>query len=85
VSERAAATSTENTVSKLGAHLRWAIEREGVAPEGVITVMLFQDAADRDRMMRALARNASAEKRGESDPYKFYLHGVPLILSVKGA
>lgn len=79
------APGTVNTIRKLGAHLRWAIEKEGVDVESAAVVILVKDEVERSKMISAFLRNFDPETMAASaeHPGKIIVHGVAVIVSVK--
>lgn len=84
---RIKASAGTNTVSKFGAHARWALEKEGIDPETATVVILVKDQADKALMLAGILRhfNAQAMSRNQASPDKITIHGVPFIVSVRGA
>jgi hypothetical protein len=76
--------STQNTTSKLGAHLRWMLEKEGVNPERVIVSLGVGSEDERNRMIVAFDRDFDRlhMKRGKDFPGLVIVHGVPIVIVV---
>lgn len=51
-----AATSTEKTLLKFGAHLRWLIEKSGINPETTVVTIGVKDVAEKQRLLSTIAR-----------------------------
>jgi len=85
VSEHLAAISTQNTLRKLSAHLRWQIEKCGVAPETVKVVIVVGNEIERSRMISGFLRDFDPEimTRDDRFPGAVTLSGVPVHVAVK--
>jgi len=81
-----AAVTTSNTLSKVGAHLRWLIEKSGVNPENgsaIITIGV-RNNEDQSRMIATLLREYDANhmQRTDTDSTYVRVHGVPIFVVV---
>jgi hypothetical protein len=76
-------TSTQNTLRKLGAHLRWFIEKSGVNPEGVYVAIVVNSKADHDRITAAFAQEHDRQfmVRFET-PDRIAINGVKVTVTV---
>ena len=74
--------STTNTLSKLGAHLRWLAEREGVDPERCIVSVGVRGEDGLRKMTDAFARDfdAATMRHDARYPSIYVVHGVPICL-----
>jgi hypothetical protein len=79
--------STVNMLSKVGADLRWFLEREGVDPEQCVVSIGVPDRAALDRLTVAYGRDFDARtmRRDARFPAVMVSHGVPLCAIAKKA
>jgi hypothetical protein len=82
VARRTVATTGSNTLSKLGAHLRWMAEQEGVDPEKMIVSVGVTNDADVGRMVEAFDRHFDPEtmKRDKSFRNCVFVYGIPIVI-----
>ncbi len=80
----AVATATSNALRKLGAHLRWLLEREGVDPEQCVISLGVPDEVARSQMISALLRDFDAATMTRHDGFAevVVVHGVPICITV---
>lgn len=81
----APATSSENTLNKASAHLRWLIEKSGVNPERAIVCVILDTVADRDKLEARFAdefRPATMSKSSAS-PHQIVANGVKITVTVR--
>jgi hypothetical protein len=73
----AVATSTHNTLRKLGADLRWLVEKCGVAPELIHVAIVVRSQAEVDKIAAGFERefDAASMERGDRGN-KIVVHGV---------
>ncbi len=78
-------TSTTNMLSKVGADLRWFIEREGVDPTKCIVSIGVPDGAALERMKAMYGRDFDARSMSRDERYPAIVvsHGIPLCLLTK--
>ena len=81
------ATSTVNMLSKLGADLRWFLEREGVDPERCVVSIGVAGEVERSRVISAMLRDFDARtmRHFDAEPAMVVAHGVPLFVVAKKA
>lgn len=77
------ATSTQNTLRKLGANLRWFIEKSGVKPEEVYVAIVVNSKADRDKITAAFTREHDRETMTRFEtPDRLAISGVKVTVTV---
>lgn len=81
----APARSAERTLGKLGAHLRWQIEKAGVDPEAADVVILVDALAEAERLTTAFHEgfDGSVMSRAPTQPSLFVVHGVRIRIGVR--
>jgi hypothetical protein len=85
MSSHRASVTRENTLSKVGAALRWFLEREGIDPESCVVSIGVCTSADAQKLMTAFLREfdeAMMFRRSDVPPMVI-AHGVPLCVMVK--
>lgn len=55
------ATSTDKTLRKFGANLRWLIEKSGINPEATVVTIGVKDVAAKGRLLSTIAREFDRE------------------------
>lgn len=84
MTEKQVAISAENTLRKLGAHLRWFIERAGVDPEKCHVIIGVPSTIDqsliRSEMLREFDKGTMTDNA--SAPTTTWVHGVPITICV---
>ena len=81
----APATSSENTLNKASAHLRWLIEKAGVDPERAIVSVILEKAADRDKVEARFVDEfkAATMSRNPASPHQIVANGVRIAVTVR--
>ena len=79
--------STVNMLSKVGADLRWFLEREGVDPEQCVVSIGVNDEAARDQLLAALRRDFDGKtmRHFDAELAMVISHGVPMFVIAKKA
>lgn len=78
------AVSTTNTLSKLGAHLRWQVEKSGVDPEKV-DVFIVVRTKDEAALIKARFLedfDPAAMTHNKNAPHLFCVHGVKIHFGI---
>lgn len=80
-----ATVSTENTLRKTGAHLRWLMERAGVNPEAAMVIVGVKDEVERSLMLSAFLRDfdPASMRRMDAMPHVVEVHGVTIGVAVR--
>lgn len=78
-------TSTSNTLRKLGAHLRWHMEKSGVDADAATAVIVVPDETQRSRLIDSMLRDfdQSCMKADDAKPGQVMVHGVRIAVVVK--
>jgi len=80
------AISTSNTLSKVGAHLRWLLEKSGIDPEngGTVISIGVRSNEEQSRLISTLLREYDANnmQRSDTDAAFVRVHGVPIFVVV---
>ena len=63
----AIATSTQNILRKLGAHLRWMLEKEGLKPEEVSVAICVGNETEKSLMISAFLRDFDKSSMARND------------------
>lgn len=81
----AVATSSQNTLRKLGSHLRWMIEKEGIDAEKVRVAICVNDETEKSLMISAFLREFEKQTMTRNDltPNCVVVHGVPIWIVIK--
>ena len=81
----AVAHSTQNTLRKLGADLRWFVEKNGVDPQKATVMLCVESLADRDKLIDGFGREYEGEvmKRWAHAPFQIMVHGIGIAIVVK--
>ncbi len=79
-----AVTTKTQTLSKLGAHLRWYMEQCCVNPEKNAVVISVNSLIDQSNMIKGLLRDfdSSMMQRDDRYPHRIVVHGVPIWVMV---
>jgi adenine deaminase len=86
MSKTAAAVSKENTLRKLGAHLRWQFEKCGVdADRDASVIVVVEREEDRSNMISGFLRDfdAGSMRRNDASPHQIVVHGVRIAVIVR--
>lgn len=77
-----AAISTDKTLSKAFANLRWLIEKNGVDPETVVVSIGVRNRAEKDRLTVGLGKefDSSCMRAPTNCPESIIVHGIPIFV-----
>jgi hypothetical protein len=77
--------STEPTLRKMGAHIRWLMNSAGVDPEGATVVIAVRNNEEQSLMISKLLREFDGRcmTRHDKFPQTVIVHGVPITIIVK--
>lgn len=80
MSTKMPAVSTQNTLSKAAAHLRWLVEKSGVNPEGVFVAIVVNTDVEREKLEAQLKTefDPATMTRG---PHRIIAHGVKIAVT----
>ena len=76
---------TQNTLRKLGADLRWLLDKNRVDAEKSYAIIVVETVAERDRLIAAFHTNfdAASMSRSVKSPHQVTIHGVRVAVTVK--
>ena len=80
------ATSTQNTLSKLGAHLRWQLEKCGLdAERDAVVTIVVESEVQRSKLISGFLAgyDRSVMRRDDGQPGQIVLHGVRVAVVVR--
>ena len=78
------AVSTENTLRKVGSHLRWFMEKSGVNPEKAAVCIVVDSHAERDSIAaRFAAEFVAGEMQRVASTDGAVVAGVKIFVTVK--
>jgi hypothetical protein len=82
--EHKASRSQEPTLRKLGAHLRWFIEKSGVEPEHAVVCINVHTTEEQSKLISRLLSEFDGTTMTRRDEYSqlVVVHGVPLWICV---
>lgn len=77
-------TSTQNTLRKLGADLRWLVEKSGLNPEEMIVSLGVKTAHEQSLMLTTFLRefDGATMMRYDAFPHMIQLNGVTVWVVV---
>lgn len=77
-----AAATNQNALAKLGAHLRWMVEQQGIDPETIIISVGVKGEIEKSLMISAFLRNFDGKvmRRMDDMPDCVIVHGIPIVV-----
>jgi hypothetical protein len=79
------AISMQNTLRKVGADLRWQLEKCGISAEKAYVVIVVETKAERDRVIEGFARDydSAVMRHADGAPHQIIIHGVRIAVRVR--